>query len=260
MSDLNDHEKEIVQTIKEFLMKIGTENNILKGNLLKKEVKDFLINNPNAFLLGLISDQSVKAEIAWSLPYHLKERIGTFDFQKIVHLYDETKLEQVIKSKPALHRYPSRMAVYLLSAIKDILEKYNGNAENIWKNKTAAEVVKKLEEFKGISHKKASLGALILTRDLDINILDKQNIDIAYDTHIKKIFKRVGLVDDSTEENVLNSARKLNPDFPGELTTAFWTIGREYCYASNPACLLCPLNNLCEKNMEDEDIAGVKVR
>lgn len=64
MSDLNDHEKEIVQTIKEFLMKIGTENNILKGNLLKKEVKDFLINNPNAFLLGLISDQSVKAEIA----------------------------------------------------------------------------------------------------------------------------------------------------------------------------------------------------
>lgn len=43
MSDLNDHEKEIVQTIKEFLMKIGTENNILKGNLLKKEVKDFLI-------------------------------------------------------------------------------------------------------------------------------------------------------------------------------------------------------------------------
>lgn len=142
MSDLNDHEKEIVQTIKEFLMKIGTENNILKGNLLKKEVKDFLINNPNAFLLGLISDQSVKAEIAWSLPYHLKERIGTFDFQKIVHLYDETKLEQVIKSKPALHRYPSRMAVYLLSAIKDILEKYNGNAENIWKNKTAAEVVK----------------------------------------------------------------------------------------------------------------------
>ena len=75
-------------------MKIGTENNILKGNLLKKEVKDFLINNPNAFLLGLISDQSVKAEIAWSLPYHLKERIGTFDFQKIVHLYDETKLSK----------------------------------------------------------------------------------------------------------------------------------------------------------------------
>lgn len=239
-------EKEIVKVIKDFLNEIGIENNILQGDLLEKEVKEFLIYEPNAFLLGLITDQSVKAELAWSLPYRLKERIGTFDFEKIYHSYDEKKLEEVIRTKPALHRYPSRMASYILSAIHDVLTKYQGNAKNIWENQTAAEVVKRLEAFKGISHKKASLGTLILVRDLNIDLVDRQNIDIAYDVHIKRVFERVGLVTEPTEEQVLTSARKLNPEFPGEFTTAFWTIGRDDCHASNPSCLQCPLNKVCK--------------
>ncbi|MDD3340831.1 MAG: endonuclease III [Bacilli bacterium] len=251
MKKLNEQEQKVIAIIKSFLIETGIEQNILQGNLLKLEAKKLLIENPNAFLLGLIADQSVKAEIAWSLPYNLKQRIGTFDFDEIYTKYNETSLEQVLKEKPALHRYPGRISVYIFSAIETILNKHKGNAKNIWENKTASEIVLELEEFKGISHKKASLGTLLLVRDLGLQIIDKENIDIAYDVHIKRIFGRVGLVNVDSEENILNAARRLNPKFPGELTTAFWTIGRKYCYATDPQCLLCPLNNVCEKNKID---------
>lgn len=163
--------------------------------MLKEEEKRFILDNLNAFVIGLISDQSVKAEVAWSLPYKLSERIGNFDFNKILSEYDESDIENFIKEKPALHRYPSRMANYIYSAMNDIVTKYDSNAENIWKNKTASEIVSSLEQFQGISHKKASLGTLILVRDMNADILNKENIDIAYDIHIRRLFLRLGLVD-----------------------------------------------------------------
>ena len=247
---LTQQELDVIKTILIYLNKIEDENSILKGNLLKKEEKQFIFDNLNAFVIGLIADQSVKAEIAWSLPYKLYQRIGSFDFKEILNNYTESDIENIIREKPSLHRYPSKMANYIYNAMQEIVSKYNSNVSNIWLNKSAAEIVESLEKFKGISHKKASLGTLILTRDLDVDILDKENIDIAYDIHIRRLFVRIGLVNEDSQENILNEAKKLYPEFPGKLTTAFWTLGREICRSCNPSCLVCPLYNYCDKNID----------
>lgn len=134
--------------------------------------------------------------------------------------------------------------------MNDIVAKYKSNAENIWKNEIASEIVSSLEHFKGISHKKAPLGTLILVRNVNADILDKENIDIAYDIHIRRLFLRLGLVDNDVQEEVLAEARKLYPEFPGRLTTAFWTLGREVCRPTEPSCLICPLYQFCDKNLE----------
>lgn len=243
-------ELEILKSILGYLQEIEDKNSILKGDLLKEEEKQFILNNLNAFIIGLISDQSVKAETAWSLPYKLSERLGNFEFKEILKKYTEKDIEDIIREKPSLHRYPSRMANYIYNAMNDIVTKYDSNVENIWKNKTAAEIVESLEKFKGISHKKASLGTLILVRDLGIDIIDKENIDIAYDIHIRRLFLRLGLVDEDVQEKILEEARKIYPEFPGRLTTAFWTIGREFCRPTEPTCLICPLYECCDKDLE----------
>lgn len=243
-------ELEILKSILGYLQEIEDKNSILKGDLVKEEEKQFILNNLNAFIIGLISDQSVKAETAWSLPYKLSERLGNFEFEEILKKYTEKDIEDIIREKPSLHRYPSRMANYIYNAMNDIATKYDSNAENIWKNKTAAEIVESLEKFKGISHKKASLGTLILVRDLGIDIIDKENIDIAYDIHIRRLFLRLGLVDEDVQEKILEEARKIYPEFPGRLTTAFWTIGREFCRPTEPTCLICPLYECCDKDLE----------
>lgn len=249
-NNLDKKELEILKSILNYLKEIEDENSILKGNLLKDEEKQFILNDLNAFIIGLISDQSVKAEIAWSLPYKLSDRLGSFDFKEILKKYNEKDLEDIIRTKPSLHRYPSRMANYIYNAMIDIVSKYDSKAENIWKNKTAAEIVESLEKFKGISHKKASLGTLILVRDLGIDIIDKENIDIAYDIHIRRLFLRLGLVDEDVQEKILEEARKIYPEFPGRLTTAFWTLGREMCHPTEPSCLICPLYECCDKDLE----------
>ncbi len=252
MSDkkLTEKKLEISKIILTYLDDIEDDNSILKGNLLKPEEKEFILNDLNAFIIGLISDQSVKAETAWSLPYKLYLRLNTFDFEKILNQYSEKDLENIIREKPALHRYPTKMASYIYSAINDIVTKYGSNAENIWKDKRADEIVALLEQFKGISHKKASLGTLILVRDLSVEILDKENIDIAYDIHIRRLFLRLGLVDKDEQGLILKEARFLYPEFPGRLTTAFWTLGRNICRPTDPACLICPLYEYCNRDIE----------
>lgn len=150
--------KKLNERCKEITKKVKNDNNILGDNMLKKEERDFLISDYNAFLIGLISDQSIKAEKAWSLPYYLSKRLGTFDFEKIVKEYSIEEIEREIKQKPALHRYPKRIAEYIFFAMKKIVEEYSGSAENIWNNDLDAKnVVLKLEAFKGISYKKAAL-------------------------------------------------------------------------------------------------------
>lgn len=231
--------------------KVIKDNSILSDNMLKKEEKEFLLSDWNAFLIGLISDQSVKAEIAWRLPYYLSIRLGYFDFDRIIKEQSVESLAAIIKEKPALHRYPSKMAEYIFYAIKIIVEKYNSSVENIWKNDLDAEhVITKFEQFKGISHKKAALGTLLLVRDFGITLNNLSCIDIAYDVHIRRIFLRMGLTDKDNIKDVTTKARNICNEFPGSLTLPFWVAGREYCRPTNPNCEECYLNQFCMKKTE----------
>ena len=137
---------------------------------------------------------------------------------------------------------------YIFFAIKKIVEEYDAEAENIWKNDLNAEhVVAKLEEFKGISHKKAALGTLLLVRDFGITLNNLSCIDIAYDVHVRRIFLRMGLVDKDNIKDVTSSAREICNEFPGSLTLPFWVAGREYCRPTNPNCEECYLSQFCMK-------------
>lgn len=68
----------------------------------------------------------MKAEIAWRLPYYLSKRLGHFDFCRIAEEETVESLETIIKEKPALHRYPRKMAEYiflqLIKLLKNIIQ------------------------------------------------------------------------------------------------------------------------------------------
>ncbi len=128
------------------------------GSLISQEAREFIVNNANAFIFGLISDQSTKAELAWSLPFHLKKRLGHYDMHKMGSEGYEHEIEAAIKDKLALHRYPGRIANYLYLASKHIIDNYQGNAANIWSSTDSAkEIIGRLCAFKGISSKKLLL-------------------------------------------------------------------------------------------------------
>ena len=114
----------------------------------------------------------------------------------------------------------------------------------------AEHVIDKLERFKGISHKKAALGTLLLVRDFDVNLENLSCIDITYDLHIRRTFLRMGLVKKDNISDITNVARKIHGEFPGLLTLPFWVTGRDYCRPTNPNCAECYLKDFCLKKIE----------
>lgn len=239
-----------MDAIYEYEKILGLDANMIQGDLLGPAEKYMLNYDSNAFLFGLIADQSVRAETAWSLPYKLSERLGHFSIIRMVEESSIEEFQQLLREKPALHRYPSNIGRYLWSAAEKLVKEYDAAAENIWNNKTAKEIVKRLEEFTGISHKKASLACLLLIRDLGLDVPDKENVDIIYDIHIRRIFLRAGFCTKDSLKDVIDAAKRLNPEFPGYLTSSFWAIGREICRPSEPRCDKCPINAFCEKHIE----------
>lgn len=213
----------------------------------KDTPSDRLLKNiPNAFLFAVIMDYGIKAERAWAAPYELKQRLGHLNINKIAEM-SETNLSRMLRRTPALHRFCNNLARYLISASKKLRDEYSGNAANIWENThNSAEVLVRLLDFDGMGSKKSHMMAKILVDEFGIK-MDTQYIDVQYDTHIKRVFKRAGLSLSDSFESIILAGRILNPKYPGALDTPAWIIGRKWCHPRKPDCKNCYISNLCPK-------------
>jgi len=242
--------------IKDKLIEFGEENKF-KGIVIEnyftpnREAEKFLLDNPLAFVFAVILDQSIKAERAWEAPFEIKNRIGHLDIHKIAEMSDEALIE-IFDKKPKLHRFPKTMALRIKNACILIIEDYKGDPENIWNdNPKSSDLQNRFEEFDGMGQKKASMAANILIRDLGVKSQDKKGIDISYDVHVRRVFLRTGLVENDDRDEMVKTARKLNPEYPGVLDLPSWMIGRKWCHPNNPNHDECPLKEVCYKLDKD---------
>src|SRR2546429_236560 len=75
----------------------------------RPEADQLLEEDPLALLIGLVLDQQVRMEKAFSGPYELKQRLGHLDAARIARM-DPEALDAVFRERPALHRFPGNMA------------------------------------------------------------------------------------------------------------------------------------------------------
>ena len=222
-----------------------------KIEFTKNPEADELLNNlkeyPHAFVLACVMDRQMKAEKAWMIPYEVAKEIGSFKFSKLLSLRLE-KIKGIFRRKK-LHRFNNEMATNFYFAIQKIHKDYNDNAANIWRNKPrSATIVKRFLEFQGIGIKIATMAANILAREFKIPMKDYICIDISPDVHVKRVFKRMGLISkNASNDELIYCARELNPEYPGIFDLSTWEIGRNWCHFRNPDCESCYLNNYCPK-------------
>lgn len=205
---------------------------------------------PLAFLFAVILDQGMRAERVWEIPYLLRRRLGHLDVRRIVRTKD-SELVSVFNKRPKLHRFPKTMALRIKEAGELVLAKYRGDARNIWNDTPSSrELHMRFEEFKGIGQKKASMAVNILVRIFGVKLQDKKGIDVSYDIHVRRVFLRTGLVDKDELQTVVQTARRLYPDYPGILDNPAWVIGRKYCRPKDPKCKECPLYRVCPRRLD----------
>ena len=74
------------------------------------EADELLAREPLALLVAFALDQQVSVQKAFSSPLELKQRLGGRLDAADIAGRDPGELEEIFRTKPALHRYPGMMA------------------------------------------------------------------------------------------------------------------------------------------------------
>jgi uncharacterized HhH-GPD family protein len=127
--------------------------------------------DPLALLIGMVLDQQVTIEKAFSSPADLVERLGTkgpLDAATIAAM-DPDELSAVFREQPALHRYPGSMAGRVQAVCQVIADDYGNKADNIWKGAASGdELIGRLRALPGFGEQKAKIFAALLGKQLGI--------------------------------------------------------------------------------------------
>ena len=219
----------------------------------KEEEADKLLNNLESFshhfVLACSMDRQIDAERAWIIPYKVGQEIGgqSFDFFASA---SQDQLEKLFAEKK-LHRFKNKMGTIFYNNIQRIKIDYNSDASKIWiNNPKSATVIRRFFRFDGFGIKIATMAANILARDFKIPIQDKTCIDISPDVQVKRVFKRLGFINNTTNnEDLIYCARELHSEYPGIFDFATWEIGKQWCRPTNPICDKCYLKEQCPKKI-----------
>jgi uncharacterized HhH-GPD family protein len=207
-----------------------------------------LAGHPHAFVLACLVDRQDSAERAWTLPYRLGERAGSWRFADLAALPPD-KVAQHLSKPDALHRFPAVMAQVVFCGLQRIAERYEGHANRIWEGSpSSASIVRRFLEFNGAGPKIATMAANILVKGFRVPVSDKYSIDVSVDTHVRRVTRRLGLVEpDCSDEEIIYRAREMNPEFPGIIDFGLWELGRSCCRPVSPKCGECHLESACSK-------------
>ena len=127
------------------------------------EADALLSNDDNALLIGMVLDQQVPMEKAFSGPLVIAQRMGgTLDVAKIAAM-SEDEFAELCSQRPAIHRFPAAMAKRIHQVCRVLTDDYDGQATNVWKDARSGEEVKaNLARLPGFGPDKAAIFTAVL--------------------------------------------------------------------------------------------------
>jgi uncharacterized HhH-GPD family protein len=132
------------------------------------EADALLEREPLALLIGLVLDQQVKMEKAFSGPYELQKRIGHLDANRIAAM-DPEELDRVFRQRPALHRFPGSMAKRVQEMCTAVAQKYGGDAGRVWRDAaTGKELAKNIKGLPGFGEMKVKITVAVLAKKFGV--------------------------------------------------------------------------------------------
>src|SRR5579859_3101322 len=115
------------------------------------EANELIASDPMALLVGFALDQQVTVQQAFLGPLRLRERVGTLDAAAIA----AADLEPVFREKPAIHRFPGKMAERVHDLAVHVRDNYDGDAARVWRDAAdAAELRRNIAALPGFGEMK----------------------------------------------------------------------------------------------------------
>jgi uncharacterized HhH-GPD family protein len=134
----------------------------------RPDADHLLETDPLALLIGLVLDQQVKMEKAFSGPYDLRGRLGHLDAARIAAM-DPERLDAVFRERPALHRFPGNMARRVQQLCQVVATEYGNDAGSIWRDvREGAELARRISALPGFGEQKTQITVAVLAKKLGV--------------------------------------------------------------------------------------------
>ncbi|MEV7417472.1 HhH-GPD-type base excision DNA repair protein [Streptomyces sp. NPDC089919] len=134
------------------------------------EADALLGRSPLAALTGMLLDQQVPMEWAFSGPYTIARRMGADDLDAhAIAAHDPEAFAALLSEKPAVHRYPGSMAKRIQQLCQFLVEHYDGDAAAVWEGVgSGSELLARLKELPGFGEQKAKIFLALLGKQYGV--------------------------------------------------------------------------------------------
>ena len=135
------------------------------------EADALLARDPLALVIGMVLDQQVPLEKAFSSPYVLAERLGHVPDAAEIAGLDEDTLVAIFSKPPALHRFPGSMAKRVQAMCQAVMERYGNDVTRVWTGATdGKDLLKRVSALPGFGTQKAQIFVALLGKQYGVDV------------------------------------------------------------------------------------------
>ena len=128
-----------------------------------------LASDGNALLIGMVLDQQVPMEKAFSGPAVIAERMGGHLDVAAIAAADPEEFAALCSRPPAVHRFPGSMAGRVQGVCRVLVESYGGDAVNLWTDvSSGVELRKRIAALPGFGAQKAAIFLALLGKQYGV--------------------------------------------------------------------------------------------
>ena len=133
------------------------------------EANTLLARDPFALLIGMLLDQQVPMEKAFTSPEVLRDRLGGQLDAPTIAEYDPEQFAAIFREPPALHRFPAAMAKRVQALARALVDNYAGDAAALWTTASSgADLVRRVAALPGFGKQKAQIFTALLGKQLGV--------------------------------------------------------------------------------------------
>lgn len=136
---------------------------------ITQEANDLLNRDALALTLGMVLDQQIPLEKAFTSPYVLAQRLGHAPTAVEIAEFDPEALIAIFAKPPALHRFPKAMAARVQEVCRALVENYDGEAANLWTGVAdGKELLKRVASLPGFGKQKSQIFVALLGKQYGV--------------------------------------------------------------------------------------------
>ncbi|MEI5008676.1 HhH-GPD-type base excision DNA repair protein [Streptomyces sp. PmtA] len=134
------------------------------------EADELLGRSPLALMIGMLLDQQVPMEWAFTGPRTIAERLGKDDLDAHeIAAQDPEAFAALLSQKPAVHRYPGSMAKRIHQLCQYLVDEYDGDPTALWESASSGkEVLGRLLALPGFGKQKAQIFLALLGKQYGV--------------------------------------------------------------------------------------------